>query len=48
MCNTNLSLTLLVQAPSNEDAVKLGLAVISAVKEFKALDTSALDKFVQI
>ncbi|KAJ6432862.1 hypothetical protein OIU84_019987 [Salix udensis] len=35
------------EAPSHEDAVKLGLAVASAVKEFPALDTSALDKFVQ-
>ncbi|KAJ6772976.1 PHOSPHOHEXOSE MUTASE [Salix koriyanagi] len=35
------------EAPSHEDAVKLGLAVASAVREFPALDTSALDKFVQ-
>ncbi|XP_020095965.1 uncharacterized protein LOC109715399 isoform X2 [Ananas comosus] len=40
-------LPLNIEAPSNEDAVKLGLAVLSAVKEFPALDTSALDKFVQ-
>uniref|UniRef100_A0A2P2LUB0 phosphoglucomutase (alpha-D-glucose-1,6-bisphosphate-dependent) n=2 Tax=Rhizophora mucronata TaxID=61149 RepID=A0A2P2LUB0_RHIMU len=36
-----------IEAPSHEDAVKLGLAVASAVKEFWALDTSALDKFIQ-
>ncbi|KAL9422171.1 hypothetical protein AB3S75_034437 [Citrus x aurantiifolia] len=35
------------EAPSREDAVKLGLAVAAATKEFPALDTSALDKFVQ-
>ncbi|KAJ8760266.1 hypothetical protein K2173_011678 [Erythroxylum novogranatense] len=40
-------LPLNIEAPSNEDAVKLGLTVASAVKEFHALDTSALDKFVQ-
>ncbi|PIN09157.1 Phosphoglucomutase/phosphomannomutase [Handroanthus impetiginosus] len=40
-------LPLNIEAPTNEDAVKLGLAVLSAVKEFPALDTSALDKFVQ-
>ncbi|KAK1289225.1 hypothetical protein QJS10_CPB18g02105 [Acorus calamus] len=39
-------LPLNVEAPSNEDAVKLGLVVLAAVKEFSALDTSALDKFV--
>lgn len=36
-----------LQAPSHDDAVKLGLVVSAAVKEFTALDTSALDKFVQ-
>ncbi|XP_073102362.1 uncharacterized protein [Elaeis guineensis] len=40
-------LPLNIEAPSNEDAVKLGLAVLAAVKKFAALDTSALDKFVQ-
>ncbi|CAL9207707.1 unnamed protein product [Musa hybrid cultivar] len=40
-------LPLNIEAPSNEDAVKLGLAVLAAVKEFFALDTLALDKFVQ-
>ncbi|XP_058094477.1 uncharacterized protein LOC131240343 isoform X2 [Magnolia sinica] len=40
-------LPLNIEAPSNEDAMKLGLAVQAAVKEFPALDTSALDKFVQ-
>ncbi|XP_042510410.1 phosphoglucomutase isoform X2 [Macadamia integrifolia] len=41
-------LPLNIEAPSNEDAVKLGLAVLAAVKDFVALDTSALDKFVQV
>lgn len=36
-----------LQAPSDEDAVKLGLAVLAAVNEFPAIDTSALDKYVQ-
>ncbi|XP_011031738.1 PREDICTED: uncharacterized protein LOC105130769 isoform X4 [Populus euphratica] len=40
-------LPLNIEAASHEDAVKLGLAVSSAVKEFHALDTSALDKFIQ-
>lgn len=39
---------MILQAPSNDDAVKLGLSVLSAVKEFPALDTSALDKFVKV
>ncbi|KAI3997388.1 hypothetical protein MKX01_003191 [Papaver californicum] len=39
-------LPLNIEAPSKEDAVKLGLAVLSAVKNFSALDTSALEKFV--
>ncbi|XP_010920439.1 uncharacterized protein [Elaeis guineensis] len=39
-------LPLNIEAPSNEDAVKLGLAVLAAVKEFAALEISALDKFV--
>ncbi|KAF6166241.1 hypothetical protein GIB67_031025 [Kingdonia uniflora] len=39
-------LPLNIEAQSNEDAVKLGLAVVAAVKEFSALDTSFLDKFV--
>ncbi|XP_011076978.1 uncharacterized protein LOC105161098 isoform X1 [Sesamum indicum] len=41
-------LPLNIEAPSNDDAVKLGLAVLAAVNEFKALDTSALNKFVQV
>ncbi|KAA3481652.1 putative phosphoribomutase isoform X1 [Gossypium australe] len=40
-------LPLNIEAQSHEDAVKLGLEVAAAVKEFQALDTSALDKFVQ-
>ncbi|KAH7547898.1 hypothetical protein JRO89_XS14G0034300 [Xanthoceras sorbifolium] len=40
-------LPLNIEAPSHEDAVKLGLFVAAAAKEFQALDTSALDKFVQ-
>lgn len=40
-------LPLNIEAPSKDDAVRLGLAVLAAVKEFPALDTSALDKFVQ-
>ncbi|XP_061986278.1 uncharacterized protein LOC133705169 isoform X2 [Populus nigra] len=40
-------LPLNIEATSHEDAVKLGLAVSSAVKEFHALDTSALDEFIQ-
>ena len=35
------------QAPSREHAVKLGLVVLAAAKEFAALDTSDLDEFVQ-
>ncbi|XP_020524374.1 uncharacterized protein LOC18995789 isoform X2 [Amborella trichopoda] len=40
-------LPLNIEAPSNEDAVKLGLLVLSTVKEFPALDISALEKFTQ-
>ncbi|CBI31454.3 hypothetical protein VitviT2T_019449 [Vitis vinifera] len=40
-------LPLNIEAPSHDDAVKLGLAVLTVVKEFPALDSSALDKFVQ-
>ncbi|XP_038678792.1 phosphomannomutase/phosphoglucomutase isoform X4 [Tripterygium wilfordii] len=40
-------LPLNIEAPSHDDAVKLGLVVAAAVKEFHALDTSDLDKFVQ-
>ncbi|XP_068652904.1 uncharacterized protein [Aristolochia californica] len=40
-------LPLNIEASSQEDAVKLGLAVQAAVREFSALDTSALGKFVQ-
>ncbi|KOM35734.1 hypothetical protein LR48_Vigan02g188400, partial [Vigna angularis] len=39
-------LPLNIEAPSNDDAVKLGLAVLEAVKGFGGLDTSALKKFV--
>ncbi|CAA0814011.1 phosphoglucosamine mutase family protein [Striga hermonthica] len=39
-------LPLNIEAPSKEEAVKLGLVVLSAVREFHALDTSALDKFI--
>ncbi|XP_022133754.1 uncharacterized protein LOC111006254 isoform X2 [Momordica charantia] len=41
-------LPLNIEAPSNDDAIKLGLAVLAAAKKFPALDTSALDKFVQV
>ncbi|XP_031104626.1 uncharacterized protein LOC116009644 isoform X1 [Ipomoea triloba] len=41
-------LPLNIEAPSNEEAVKLGLAVFNAVKEFTALDTSAVTKFIQV
>ncbi|KAH1191431.1 Phosphomannomutase/phosphoglucomutase [Glycine max] len=37
-------LPLNIEAPSNDDAVKLGLAVLAAVKDFAGLDTSALNK----
>ncbi|EXC48062.1 hypothetical protein L484_001565 [Morus notabilis] len=40
-------LPLNIEAPSHDDAVKLGFVVLAAAKEFAALDTSALDKFVQ-
>ncbi|XP_076957353.1 uncharacterized protein LOC143632818 isoform X1 [Bidens hawaiensis] len=40
-------LPLNIEASSNKDAVKLGIAVLSAVSEFSALDVSALAKFVQ-
>ncbi|XP_058770022.1 uncharacterized protein LOC131643737 isoform X2 [Vicia villosa] len=39
-------LPLNIEARNNEDAVKLGLVVLAAVKEFAGLDTSALNKFV--
>ncbi|XP_039158440.1 uncharacterized protein LOC104438877 [Eucalyptus grandis] len=41
-------LPLNIEARTHDDTVKLGLAVLGAVKEFAALDTSALDKFVQV
>ncbi|KAA0036469.1 phosphoglucomutase isoform X1 [Cucumis melo var. makuwa] len=41
-------LPLNIEAPSNDDAIKLGLTVLAAAKEFPALDTSALDKFVRV
>ncbi|XP_027189701.1 uncharacterized protein [Cicer arietinum] len=40
-------LPLNIEAPNNEDALKLGLTVLAAVKEFAGLDTSALNKFVE-
>ncbi|XP_021897807.1 uncharacterized protein LOC110814594 isoform X2 [Carica papaya] len=40
-------LPLNIEAPSNEDAVRLALSVAAAIKEFQALDTSALDQFLQ-
>ncbi|TQD74749.1 hypothetical protein C1H46_039722 [Malus baccata] len=40
-------LPLNIEAPSNSGAMLLGNVVLAAVKEFPALDTSALDKFVQ-
>ncbi|GKD54695.1 phosphoglucosamine mutase family protein, partial [Tanacetum coccineum] len=39
-------LPLNIEAPNNEDAVTLVLAVLSAANEFLALDVSALAKFV--
>lgn len=39
-------LPLNIEASNNDDAVKLGLVVLAAVKEFAGLDTSALNKFV--
>uniref|UniRef100_A0A1D1XVC0 phosphoglucomutase (alpha-D-glucose-1,6-bisphosphate-dependent) n=1 Tax=Anthurium amnicola TaxID=1678845 RepID=A0A1D1XVC0_9ARAE len=41
-------LPLNIEAPSNEDAVELGLAVLAAVKDFPALDMSALFNFVHV
>ncbi|XP_019198439.1 PREDICTED: uncharacterized protein LOC109192321 isoform X1 [Ipomoea nil] len=41
-------LPLNIEAASHDDAVKLGLAVFNAVKEFTALDISALSKFIQV
>ncbi|CAM0879979.1 unnamed protein product [Alopecurus aequalis] len=40
-------LPLNIEAQSKDDAIKLGLAVLDAVSEFSALDTSALNKFLQ-
>lgn len=40
-------LPLNIEAPTQEDALKLGLIVLSAVAEFTALDISALQKFIQ-
>lgn len=36
-----------MQAQSKNDAIKLGLAVLAAASEFSALDTTALNKFLQ-
>uniref|UniRef100_A0A0D9WYE1 phosphoglucomutase (alpha-D-glucose-1,6-bisphosphate-dependent) n=1 Tax=Leersia perrieri TaxID=77586 RepID=A0A0D9WYE1_9ORYZ len=35
------------QAPSKDDAIKLGLVVLTAASEFPALDITALNKFLQ-
>ncbi|KAK6929189.1 Alpha-D-phosphohexomutase, alpha/beta/alpha domain I [Dillenia turbinata] len=40
-------LPLNIEAPTKDDAVKLGLAVLAAVKDFPALDFSPLSKFTQ-
>ncbi|KAK9734269.1 hypothetical protein RND81_04G127500 [Saponaria officinalis] len=40
-------LPLNIEAPSNDEAVKLAQVVVDAVKEFPALDTSALNNFIQ-
>ncbi|KAL6977247.1 hypothetical protein U1Q18_026043, partial [Sarracenia purpurea var. burkii] len=40
-------LPLNIEASSHEDAAKLGLAVLAAVNEFPALDSSALEKLVR-
>jgi len=40
-------LPLNIEAPSKDDAIKLGLAVLTAVSEFSALDVTALNKFLQ-
>ncbi|KMT06542.1 hypothetical protein BVRB_7g157140 isoform B [Beta vulgaris subsp. vulgaris] len=39
-------LPLNIEAPSDDEAVKLALAVHEAVREFRALDMSALDKLI--
>ncbi|KAJ4805831.1 phosphoglucosamine mutase family protein [Rhynchospora pubera] len=41
-------LPLNIEAPTKEDAHKLGLAALNAVREFPALDLSALLNFVQL
>lgn len=40
-------LPLNIEAQSKDDAIKLGLAVLAATSEFSALDTTALNKFLQ-
>ncbi|KAG9146246.1 hypothetical protein Leryth_007957 [Lithospermum erythrorhizon] len=40
-------LPLNIEAPTKEDAAKLGNAVLGAVKEFSALDISALNQFIE-
>ncbi|KAL9236135.1 hypothetical protein vseg_010839 [Gypsophila vaccaria] len=40
-------LPLNIEAPSNDEAVKLALVVVDAVREYSALDTSALNNFIQ-
>ncbi|VAI28748.1 unnamed protein product [Triticum turgidum subsp. durum] len=40
-------LPLNIEAQSKNDAMKLGLAVLAAASEFSALDTTALNKFLQ-
>ncbi|CAH9119022.1 unnamed protein product [Cuscuta europaea] len=41
-------LPLNIEAPSNEEAVKLGIVVFESVKDFKAIDASAVLKFIQV
>ncbi|CAH9129995.1 unnamed protein product [Cuscuta epithymum] len=41
-------LPLNIEAPSNEEAVKLGIVVFEAVKDFKAIDASAVLKFIKV
>ncbi|KAG8080734.1 hypothetical protein GUJ93_ZPchr0007g4223 [Zizania palustris] len=40
-------LPLNIEAPSKDDAIKLGLVVLTAASEFPALDITALNKFLQ-
>lgn len=45
-CLLSRYLLFVVQGPSQEATKKLGEFVLGAVREFKALDTSALQKYV--